>query len=573
MTTLTGADIVLKVLESQGVDTVFGHPGGAVLPLYDRLAHSPHFKHYLVRHEQGGVHMAEGYARATGKIGVVFVTSGPGATNTVTGLVDAKMDSMPVLVITAQVPRSLIGKDGFQEADTVGITIPATKHNDLIQDVRELERALLDAFRIILEGRPGPVLVDIPKDVLMDTAPYPQHPTTAITRRPAEPHGDFEDAARALCEAKRPVVYLGGGVINADASAELTDLVRVLGAPATSTLMGLGAYPTTDPLHLGMLGMHGTYAANMAIHESDLLLAAGVRFDDRVTAKLDEFAPRAKIIHIDVDPAEINKNRTADWPIVGDAKPALARLAAECRRYLEEGHRGRDQALQKWWSMIEVWQKKHPLSYKPDPKVIKPQQLIEEIARQTNGDVIVATDVGQHQMWAAQFFPFTRPREWITSGGLGTMGYGMPAAIGAQIGRPERQVIAMVGDGAFQMTMQELASLMNNVVPVKVVIFNNHFLGMVRQWQDLFYEKRFTATDLTASPDYVILASAYGIPSSRVMAPENLEDEVAKMLKHDGAYLLEALVDHREHVYPMIPAGAAAKDMLLHTAGEELYVD
>ncbi len=569
---LTGAEIVLKVLESQGINTVFGHPGGAILPLYDCLPGSS-IKHYLVRHEQGAVHMAEGYARSTGKIGVAFATSGPGATNTVTGLVDAKMDSIPVLVVSAQVPMSLIGKDGFQEADTVGITLPATKHSDMVRDINDLEKTLLDAFRIILDRRPGPVLIDIPKDVLMAKTKYPRYSQNVIKRNPRFESGDVQDAARALCEAKRPVVYFGGGIINADASEQLTRLIRELNLPATSTLMGLGAFAGTDPLFLGMLGMHGLYPANMAIYESDCILAVGVRFDDRVTGKLSAFAPRAQIIHIDVDAAEIDKNKKAAFPIVSDAAPALDLLYEESVKYLKEGHAGREKSMENWWGVIREWQKSRPLKYNLKKDVIKPQQVIEQLYRQTKGDAIIVTDVGQHQMWAAQYYLYDKPRNWITSGGLGTMGYGMPAAIGAQLGNPGRTVVAVVGDGAFQMTMQEMALLMNKTVPVKLVIFNNHFLGMVRQWQDLFYEKRFTATDLTSSPDFVMLAQAYGIDALRVDKPDKLEDSVRKMLESEGAFLLDIIVDHEEHVYPMVPAGAASHDMIVQKETDLLYMD
>jgi acetolactate synthase-1/2/3 large subunit len=493
----------------------------------------------------------------------VFVTSGPGTTNTVTGLVDAKLDSTPILVISCQVVQSLIATDGFQEADVVGITMAATKHNDLIRDVNDLEKAVKDAIYIALEGRTGPVLIDIPKDVLVTEVEYPKLSTKKLTFKKEIISGDFEDAARALCEAKRPVCYFGGGVINSSASAELTEIIKFLNLPATPTLMGLGAFGGEEKNNLGMLGMHGTYAANMVIHETDCILAVGVRFDDRVTGKVSGFAPYAKIIHIDIDPSEINKIIKTSWALVGDAKLALKKLTEEVKKYIKEGHDNRKDAMEEWWATINSWREKHPLKYKKDKAVIKPQDLISEVYKQTKGDVIAVTDVGQHQMWTAQYFPINKPRHWITSGGLGTMGFGLPAAIGAKFAEPKKEVIAFLGDGSIQMTCQELASLMNNLAPIKVIVFNNHFYGMVRQWQELFFDSRFTATNLSPSPDFVTLAKAYGITAEKVDHIDKLPKAISKMLSHKGSYLLDVVVDEKEHVYPMIPAGASSKEMLL----------
>lgn len=563
MALLTGAEIVLRVLESQGVDQIFGIPGGMMLPLYDKLNFSS-IKHHLTRHEQGATHMAEGYARTTGKVGVVFVTSGPGATNTVTGLYDAKLDSTPMLVISAQVVRSVIATDGFQEADVVGITMAATKHNELIDRVDAIEEAVKRALFLAKDGRPGPVLLDIPKDVLVETCEYPRFSTDRPVFYKRVVSGDFEDAARALCTAKKPVCYFGGGVINADASEELIQLIYALNIPATGTLMGLGALSGEDSHHLGMLGMHGTFAANKAMHESDLVLAAGVRFDDRVTGKVSEFCPYAKIIHIDIDPSEINKIKKANWPLIGDAKPILSKLLQECQKFMAEGYDGRDIALNQWWDTIRRWQIESPLTYIPDPQKIKPQDVVRAVYQQSKGDIIAVTDVGQHQMWTAQYFPIQKPRHWVTSGGLGTMGFGLPAAIGAKFGCLDKTVVAFVGDGSFQMTLQELSSMMVENIDVKVVIFNNHFLGMVRQWQDLFFDQRFMATNLQdLSPDFVKIADAYQILAVRVSSKADLDTEIAKMLAHKGPYLLDVIVDETEHVYPMVPAGSAAKDMIL----------
>ncbi len=559
----TGAEIVLDVLEKQGVDQIFGLPGGTMLPLYDAL-YSSNIKHHLVRHEQGAVHMADGYARASGKLGVAFVTSGPGATNTVTGLANAKLDSIPLLVISAQVTQALIGTDGFQEADIVGITISATKHNDLIRDIEDVEKAVLDAIRIALSDRPGPVLLDIPKDVLVAKTDYPKYSQNKLVIEKEIQSGDFADAARALCEAKQPVCYFGGGIINAEAHEELQKIVNLLNLPATPTLMGLGGISGYDEHNLGMLGMHGTYSANMAVHESDCLFAVGVRFDDRVTGKLSEFAANAKIIHIDVDPAEIDKIRKADYDLIGDAKLCLAKLYDEIKEYLKEKPDFRKPHLDLWWEKINHWQKRHPVHYKKDEKLIKPQDILTMVAEKTKGNVIAVTDVGQHQMWTAQFFPIVKPRAWLTSGGLGTMGFGLPAAIGAKFAKPNEEVIAFLGDGSFQMNLQELSSLMHGKHAVKIVIFNNHFLGMVRQWQELFYHSRFSATNMeNNSPDFVKLADAYGIQSKRVNKITELSTAIDEMLSVKGSYLLDVIVDEKELVYPMVPAGASNKEMLL----------
>lgn len=560
--TISGSDILLNVLEQHGVSTIFGYPGGMALPLYDRLYHRKKLKHYLVRHEQGAMHMADGYARVTGKLGVVFVTSGPGATNTITGLMNAKLDSIPLLVITAQVPRQFIGTDGFQEADVVGISIAATKHNDLIRNIEDLEEAILDACYIALSDRQGPVLIDIPKDILAGKYIY-----KGLTPRPIQKtikSGDFQDAARALCEAQRPLCYFGGGIISANAAMELQALISNLNLPAAATLMGLGAVSGTDSRFIGMLGMHGTYTANMAMYESDCVLAVGVRFDDRVTGKLSEFAPNAKIIHADIDESEINKIRAADWPLVGDAKPILRKLNQEAGAYLKEGHSAREKALAAWWETIKGWQNKHPLHIKKSKKTITPQELIQTIYEETHGDVIVTTDVGQHQMWAAQYFPILKPRTWLTSGGLGTMGFGLPAAIGAQIACPNKQVIAFVGDGSFQMNIQEMALLMSNHIKLKVIILNNLSLGMVRQWQDLFYEDRFMETDITVSPNFVEIAHAYRVKALRIEAPADMKSAIRTMLQHPGPFLLDVAIDKNEHVYPMIPAGGSAKEILVN---------
>ncbi len=559
---LTGAEILVESLKKEGVDTLFGYPGGVVLNVYDVL-YDADIRHVLVRHEQAAVHAADGYARASGKVGVALTTSGPGATNTVTGLATAYMDSVPIVVFTGQVPTHLIGNDAFQEADIVGITRPCTKHNYLVKNVRDLPRIIKEAFYLARSGRPGPVLVDLPKDVLVGKTDY-VYPDAAKLRgyNPTyEGHiGQIRKALRAIHEARRPVIYVGGGVIISNASRELTEFARRLRIPVTTTLMALGAFPGTDPLFLGMLGMHGTYRANMAVSHCDLLVAIGARFDDRVTGKLDEFAPNARIIHVDIDPTSISKNVVVDIPIVGDAKNVLKKMLG-----LVQGPEweDRDRVLADWHREIEVWKEAHKLDYEQGPDVIKPQYVVEQLREATGGDCIVATEVGQNQMWAAQYFTLDRPRCWLTSGGLGTMGYGFPAALGAQAAFPDRIVIDIAGDGSIQMNIQELATAVQYNLPVKVAILNNRFLGMVRQWQELFYRRRYAYTRLDVAPDFVKLAEAYGALGLRATRPDEVRPVIEKALAHPGPVLMDFQVDPEEGVYPMVPAGAPLTNMLL----------
>ncbi len=558
---MRAVDALMECLKAEGVDVVFGLPGGASLPTYDAF-YDAGIKHVLVRHEAGGGHAAEGYAKATGKVGVCFGTSGPGATNLVTPICDAMMDSVPVVFITGQVRTDLLGTDGFQEADTMGITMPIVKHSFMIQDPQDLPTIVHEAFHLARTGRPGPVLVDIPVDLSkadIDYAPTGDielpgyQPTTEGNQR------QIRLAANALANAKKPVIYAGGGVVNANAANELVALVEAGNFPTTCTLMALGALPADKPQWLGMLGMHGTRAANYAMDEADLIVAAGARFDDRITGMLSEFAPNAKFVHIDIDPAEISKNVPAHIPIVGDAKNVLSRLLAEYRSLDVDASR-----LDDWWDTIHGWQEKYPLAYEDSSdEEIKPQFMIQALHEATGGTAIVTSDVGQHQMWTAQHYGFDGPRKWINSGGLGTMGFGLPAAIGAAIGCPGQQVVVVSGDGSLQMNSQEFATLVQEGLPVKVFIMNNGFLGMVRQWQELFWEKRYSAVDLQDySPDWVKLADAYGLAGYQLTNKSSLVEDMKRILEQDGPALIDVRVTREENTYPMIPAGEPARNMV-----------
>jgi acetolactate synthase-1/2/3 large subunit len=557
---MRAVDAVMECLKAEGVDVVFGLPGGANLPTYDAFVDAG-IKHVLVRHEAGGGHAAEGYAKATGKVGVSLGTSGPGATNLVTPIVDAMMDSVPVVFITGQVRTDLLGTDGFQEADTMGITMPAVKHSFMVQHPLEIPRAIHEAFYIARTGRPGPVVVDIPTDLSRADIPY--EPVTDVHLPGYQPTTEgntkqIRQAAKALAAARRPVIYAGGGVINANAAAELTEFCRADRFPVTCTLMGLGGFPAPDPQWLGMLGMHGTRAANYAMDEADLICAVGARFDDRITGKLSEFAPRAKFIHIDVDPAEISKNIPAHIPIVGDAKNILAKLLVEYRALGADASR-----LEEWWQRIEGWREKHPLRYDDSTDAeIKPQRMIEALYEATGGDAIVTSDVGQHQMWAAQYFHFAKPRRWISSGGLGTMGFGLPAAMGAQVGCPDKTVVCITGDGSVQMNMQELATCAQENIPIKIFISNNGYLGMVRQWQELFWDRRYSHVDMGQFPDFVKLAEAYGATGLRFEDKSTLVSDMKQALATPGPVLVDVRVTREENTYPMIAPGQAARDMV-----------
>jgi len=562
---MTGARIFIECLKKEGVKTIFGFPGGAVLPVYDELYDAP-LEHVLVRHEQGAVHMADGYARVTGKPGVVLVTSGPGATNTVTGIATAYMDSIPMVVFSGQVPTALIGNDAFQEADIVGITRPCTKHNYLVKDVRDLARIIKEAFYIATTGRPGPVLVDIPKDVFTTSADfnYPEKVVIPSYQPTYKGHpGQVRKALDFILKSKRPVVYAGGGVLLSNASKELRAFAEKLGIPTTTTLMGLGGFPGTHPLFLGMLGMHGTYAANMAVTDTDCLIAIGSRFDDRVTGKIAEFAPYAGVVHIDIDPTSISKNVRVDIPIVGDVKKVLKDMLkalpkpAELKKYRE--------GISEWRAGIDKWASEHGLTYEMSKEGrIKPQYVIEKLYEVTKGDAIITTEVGQNQMWAAQFFKFAKPRTFLTSGGLGTMGYGFPAAIGAQIAFPRKTVIDIAGDGSIQMNIQELATAVQYRLPVKVAILTNMVLGMVRQWQELFYDKRYSHTCMSGAPDYVKLAESYGAAGFLITEVDDVEKTIKKALKiKDRPVIMDFRVEPFEGVYPMVPAGQPINKMLL----------
>jgi len=557
---MRAVDALMECLKAEGVDVVFGLPGGANLPTYDAFVDAG-IRHILVRHEAGGGHAAEGYAKATGRVGVALGTSGPGATNLVTPICDAMMDSVPVVFVTGQVRTELLGTDGFQEADTIGITMPVVKHSFMIQHPLEIPRTVHEAFHLARSGRPGPVVIDIPMDLSRADIPY--EPVRDVRLPGYQPTTDGNQkqirlAAKALANARRPVLYVGGGVVNADASAELVALARVDGLPVTCTLMGLGAFPAPDEQWLGMLGMHGTRAANYAMDEADLIVAIGARFDDRITGKLSEFAPRAKFIHIDVDPAEISKNVPAHIPIVGDAKRILPRLTEEYAGLGPDASR-----LAPWWDRIGAWRRQHPLGFQDSAdSEIKPQYMVQALYEATGGDAIVTSDVGQHQMWAAQYFHFARPRRWINSGGLGTMGFGLPAAMGAQVGCPEDTVICIAGDGSVQMNAQELATCAENGIPIKVFVMNNGYLGMVRQWQELFWQKRYSHVEMGRFPDFVKLAEAYGATGMRLEDKRTLVSGIKEAIATDGPVVVDVRVTREENTYPMIPAGSAARDMV-----------
>lgn len=562
---LTGAQILLESMKQENVESIFGFPGGAVIDIYDEIPNHPEITHYLVRHEQGAIHAADGYARATGKVGVCLVTSGPGATNTVTGIANAYMDSIPVVIFTGQVPSNLIGNDAFQEVDIVGITRPCTKHNYLVKDVRDLARVIKEAFYLARTGRPGPVLVDLPKDVMQAKTEF-SYPETCCMRsyKPTvEPNRkQLVRAFELVREAQRPLLYVGGGVISSNAHEELTWLARKLRIPVTTTLMGLGAFPGDDELFLGMLGMHGTYAANRAVQECDLLIAVGARFDDRVTGKLSTFASNAKIIHIDVDPTSIRKNVLVDVPIVADCAATLRALKKE----VEAGIIA-EEVLEEhvpWLERVSDWAKRHPLTYNgKDGADIKPQQVVETLYDITGGNAIITTEVGQNQMWAAQFFRYRRPRTLLTSGGLGTMGFGFPAAIGAQVAFPGELVLDIAGDGSIQMNIQEMATAVCYGLPIKIIILNNGFLGMVRQWQELFYAKNYCSTCMDYAPDFVLLAEAYGASGYRITKPGELRPVLEEALALPKTVVVDIAVSKEENVYPMVPAGASLNEMLL----------
>jgi acetolactate synthase I/II/III large subunit len=562
---LSGAKILLNCLTQEKVECIFGYPGGVTLPLYDALYDHP-VRHILVRHEQNAAFAAQGYARATGKVGVCCATSGPGATNLVTGLVDAMMDSIPIVALTGQVTSKLMGSDAFQEADTFGITRSATKHNFLVKEIADLPRIIHEAFYIAASGRPGPVLVDITKDAFQAQAHYA--PVTEIHlpgyKVYREGHsGQIRRAAQMIWEADRPYVYAGGGIVAANASDELRAFVEAVDVPAVCTLMGLGALPSDHPNFISMPGMHGSYAANMGMYNADLIIALGVRFDDRVTGRLSSFAPHAKIIHVDIDPAEIGKNRHPDLPIVGDVKCVIPKLTAELKELAPSMRNKKSAARQNWWKQIRDWKAEHPLVAERSGTEIKPQHLMAELDRLSDGRAIVASDVGQHQMWCAQLIRFNEPRLWINSGGLGAMGFGLPAAIGAQFARPDKLVFAVVGDGGFQMSIPELATIANHALPVKIIVMNNGYLGMVRQWQELFYNNRLSQVELSSFPDPEKLAGAYGFRGSTVDSPKELKAALETAVSEPGPYLLNVKVSPFENVFPMVPAGGAINEMVL----------
>jgi acetolactate synthase-1/2/3 large subunit len=571
---ISGAEIVVRALLDQGVDTLFGYPGGAVLPIYDALFAEPRLKHILVRHEQGATHAAEGYARSTGKPGVVLVTSGPGATNAVTGIVDALMDSIPLVVITGQVATHLIGTDAFQECDTIGITRPCTKHNYLVKSVEDLPRVLHEAFHIATTGRPGPVVIDIPKDVQFAKGAY-RGPKEVVHAHSYHPRtkGDparIAEAAAMIASARRPILYTGGGVINAGprGAALLRELAELTGAPVTSTLMGLGAFPASDKKWLGMVGMHGSFEANNAMHDCDVMVAIGARFDDRVTGRLDAFAPTSRKIHIDVDASSIGKNVRADIGIVGDAASVLEDLIGVWK---QRDYRNDANALADWWREIDAWRARQSFRFRPDPKLIKPQHAISRLYELTKDrDVYITTEVGQHQMWAAQFYHFDQPNRWMTSGGLGTMGYGLPAAVGVQVAHPESLVIDIAGDASVLMTMQEMSTAVQHELPIKVFILNNEWMGMVRQWQQLLHGERYSHSYSASLPDFVKLAEAYGGVGLRAEHPDELDDAIREMISVNRPVIFDCRVTKEENCFPMIPSGKAHNEMIMAEEARDL---
>lgn len=565
-TQISGAEIILKALADQGVEVIFGYPGGAVLPIYDAIYQQNQVRHILVRQEGGAVHAAEGYARSTGKVGVVLVTSGPGATNAVTGLTDALMDSIPIVCLTGQVPTHLIGNDAFQECDTTGITRPCTKHNYLVKEVKNLSKVMHEAFHVARSGRPGPVVIDLPKDVCMALAEYTPPEKIDLKKYQPRVKGDLDkirEAVKLMATAKKPVFYCGGGVINSGPSASklLTNLVRSTGFPCTLTLMGLGAFPASDKQYLGMLGMHGRYEANKAMHDCDVMIAVGSRFDDRITGRLDAFAPDAKIIHIDIDPSSINKNVKVDIPIVGDVAHVLEDMTKIWKSTQASPNK---KALSTWWKQIDEWRAVDSLKYTQGSEIIKPQHVIQRLSDLTKGmDSYITTEVGQHQMWAAQYFDFDEPNRWMTSGGLGTMGYGLPAAMGVQIAHPDSLVVDVSGEASFLMNMQELSTIAQYRLPVKLLILNNFYMGMVRQWQELMHGGRYAESYMESLPDFVKLADTFGMTGLRTSKPDELDDVLKEMIAIDGPVIVDIHVDPKENVYPMIPSGAAHDEMLL----------
>lgn len=559
---MTGSEIIIECLKREGVKHVFGYPGGVVLNLFDTLYDDKDIKVILTRHEQGAVHAADGYARASGKPGVVLVTSGPGATNTVTGIATAYMDSIPLVVMTGQVPTAMIGNDAFQEADIVGITRSCVKYNYLVKDINDLARIMREAFFIATSGRPGPVLIDLPKDVTVNKTEFEWPEKVFIRSYNPTYEGNrwmIEKAITEIGRAKKPLIVAGGGCITADASKELRELAEAASIPVTTTLMGLGAFPGSHRLCIGMLGMHGTYVANRAVQNADLLIAIGMRFDDRVTGKIEGFAPNARIIHIDIDPTSIRKNVRVDVPVVGDVKRVLQQLNKMFRESAQEQW---DEVRKSWLRQLDEWNAEHPMGYTPGGDVIKPQYVVEKIYELTKGDAIISTEVGQNQMWAAQFYKYDKPRHWLSSGGLGTMGYGFPAALGAQLAHPEKLVIDIAGDGSIQMNIQELATAVINKLPVKVAILNNRFLGMVRQWQELFFNERYSSSNLDVVPDFVLLAQAYGAVGLRATKTSEVEPVLKEAFRTKKVVMMDFVIDWREKVYPMVPAGATLDHML-----------